>query len=93
MEICKMLTISTAHISETTYQQLLNDPESLYPIIVYPKDEYGWFIHKVKKFDDGPEHIPADMDALIQMAEREGCDWLCLDRDGDIISGFTVYEW
>lgn len=93
MEICKMLTISTAHISETTYQQLLNDPESFYPIIVYPKDEYGWFVHRTPKCDNGPDCIPADLDILIQKAEMEGCDWLCLDRDGDIISGFPVYEW
>lgn len=40
-EICKMLTLSTAHISKDTVNWLSRKPD----VVAYKKSEYGWFIY------------------------------------------------
>lgn len=99
LEIAKMLTTSTSHITRKT-AGLLNDicnykVES--DLIIYPKrdirDYSGWFIYcNVGK--PGLD-VPKDLMQLMCFTSDSGCDWLCLDRDGEIINNkfFEIYEW
>ena len=99
MEISKMLTVSTAHITEGTAELLDNDRLD---IIVYPKDEYGWFItfeeniancYNSDKNKSNYSYVPKDLLKLLMFAKDLGCDWLCLDRDGDILDYLDTYDW
>ena len=87
MEINKMLTVSTAHISEETAELLDKDIS----IVAYQKGDYGWFIHI---HDDCDEYeIPKDLLKLLMFAKDLNCDWLCLDCDGDILDYLETYDW
>lgn len=89
MEIYKMMVMSTGHISKTTANLLT---EEAVGIIVYQKAEYGWFI-VVTDWKDSEEHIPEDLKECLSLAEKNDCDWLCLDCDGEIYSSLPVYNW
>lgn len=103
MEISRMLTISTAHITKETADNLNKDCLPLNPehcsdhafcfhigIAVYPKDDYGWFLWI------GPAELslaPPDLRQCIEFARRHNCEWLCLDCDGLIEGSLQTYEW
>ena len=89
MEISKMLTVSTAHITQETSELLDNDKLS---IVVYPKSEYGWFI-LVCDWDEYENELPKDLKKFLMLAEDQGCNWLCLDCDGEVLGFLDVYEW
>lgn len=108
LEIHKMLTLSTAHITPETANQLdeylgyfaeedpnhrpAEEPEQQFEgLAVYPKAEYGWFIYIGHA--DGAEGLPADLAYLIGFTQQQGCLWLCLDRDGDVVDDLISYEW
>lgn len=91
MEISKMLTVSTAHITQTT-AEILDD--GVRDLIVYKKDEYGWFI--VVPESDVIVHlwtVLPNLMTLLAFAKDLGCDWLCLDRDGEVLEYIKSYEW
>ena len=70
MEIDRMLTISTAHISPKT-RALLDEPqdiEILDKAVVYNKGEYGWFIYPTEHAGTHP--LPADLQACINFAKN-----------------------
>lgn len=88
MEIYKMLVLSTGHISKKTAHLLdMNDAG----VVVYPKDEYGWFVVVSDWIDH--ENIPDDLKKCLELAERHGCDWLCLDCDGKLVPDLATYKW
>lgn len=96
MEICKMITLSTIHITPDTAIRLEREVESLkMGIILYPKDEFGWFIYIPEYFPEcfGDERIPDDLKACMQLAKDNDCTWLCLDRDGEPYEGLPEYSW
>lgn len=91
-DITKMVTISTAHIKESTTSFL--EETLLFP--VYQSD-YFYMIwieddtkHYLKPFKNA---IPNDLWACIMLAHNLGCQWLCLDGDGEIVDELPVYEW
>lgn len=90
MEINKMLTVSTGHISKETAELL--DKDNIYGLVVYQKDEYGWFIF-LSEEDDYYAGIPDELLKLIKFAKDLGCSWLCLDRDGDVLEYLEVFDW
>ena len=108
MGISRMLTVSTAHITKETadfIDEACKDCMSS-PLIVYKKaetmnigngdyytDNYGWFIYcNVCK---PGLNIPKDLMMLMCFTTDSGCDWLCLDRDGEVLDNpyLAVYEW
>lgn len=89
MEINKMLTISTAHISEET-AKLLDKDEIGIP--VFNKGNYGWFIF-VPQYNDYVSYIPKDLNHLLTFAKDCDCDWLCLDADGEILDYLETFVW
>lgn len=94
MEISKMLTVSTAHISKETAELLENETKDL---VVYKKENYGWFIHVLSlDWENDLEdylNIPYDLKNILCFTINNGCEWLCLDRDGEIINDLNVYDW
>ena len=88
MEISKMLTVSTGHISKETSELLENDKLD---IVVFDKGEWGWFIHIPDDYDDFD--LPIELHKLMNFAKDLNCDWLCLDCDGDVLDYFEVFDW
>ena len=92
MEISKMLTLSTAHITEGTAQLLQETPDTdVLGIPVYEKSEYGWFIYLSSIPDVIFSHLPKDLQDILSLAKDVGCDVVCLDCDGPALSYLEVY--
>lgn len=92
LEINKMLTISTRHISMETADFLNAEAEqNLISIVVYPKSKYGWFIPISEAACN--KNIPDDLRQVIQFALDLKCQWLCFDRDGLEVPYLKVYDW
>lgn len=103
LEICKMLTLSSAHITEDTQTVLVDetDHSTLSGLCVYPKadcrTDYGFFIYIDKEEflanienDDCPE----DLFAVVKYAIAHGCSVLCLDSDGKmVVRDLPIYEY
>lgn len=99
MEIKKMLTISTAHITDETADLL--DANQL-NVVMYNKGEFGWFIHldedNLSNYYDSNDkasyfYIPEELLKLMKFAQDLGCKWLCLDRDGEELEYFETFDW
>ena len=92
MEIAKMLTISTAHVTQKTANKI--DREEITGLVIYSKDEFGWFIFIPEDlYEEDYDELPKDLKACIQLAMDNDCNWLCLDCDGEELDELEVYEW
>ena len=92
MEITKMLTLSTAHITEDTNRLLANEPYTDgMQLSVFTKADFGWFIYINDDFEN--RSIPDDLRACLELAKKNECKWLCLDCDGDVVDELEEYEW
>lgn len=94
-EISKMLTLSTAHISEETAVMLEREVKygvNDIPLSIYNKAEFGWFIYVSEYYKD-IEDIPEDLMSCLDLAKENECDWLCLDCDGIIVPELPTYDW
>ena len=92
LPISKMITLSTAHITEETNQLLSKAADNTitnFSITVYKKDEYGYFIYIS---DDTTNTLPSDLTDLIIFAKELDCEILCLDRDGEILPFLKKYD-
>lgn len=93
LEICKMLTLSMEHISEKSIQLLENEPKNnILWLTVYPKDEFGFWIHVPDYFDEEEHDLPEDIFRCMELAHRNGCTWLCLDVDGEVAEELEVFH-
>lgn len=101
MDITKMLTISTAHITKETAKFIDNvcKDNNLSNLIVYDEtahyngctEQYGWFIYCNADLSD--LNVPKDLLKVMCFARDNDCDWLCLDRDAEIVDSLDKYEW
>ena len=97
VEIEKMITMSTAHITIDTNNMLIraSNPSCTYGLTVYLKDDYGFFVFvpdEEQFYTEGP-NIPEDLKQCLMTAKKHDCRWLCLDADGSEVEGLVVYEW
>ena len=95
MEISRMLTISTAHIAEETAKALnesLYSSEPSIDLCIYEKKDYGFLIHIPEDWKT-KRTLPSDLQTCIELADKNGCIWLCLDRDAETVTGLPVYGW
>lgn len=98
LEIARMLTISTAHISKETADLLAGDVDFGIDVCwgaclsVYNKGDYGWLVF-ADAANTGHPGMPADLAACLRLAQENDCEWLCLDRDGDVVESLPVYDW
>ena len=95
MTIERVLTVSTAHISAETDEKLCNGDMDEAGMSVYEKGEFGWFlfVDPVVECFWYKEKIPEDLMSCIRLAQANHCEWLCLDRDAEILSELPTYEW
>jgi hypothetical protein len=88
LEIDRMLTVSTGHVNAQDTEVLDNPKYAL----VSHKYEYGWLVWA----GDGMKYYPAlsaFANNLLEIARKNDCEWLRLDRDGDEIDGLQVFDW
>ena len=96
----RVMTISTAHITQKT-DELLQDDPCEWGISVYDKGEYGYWIFIPDNYlintPDGVKEtchgIPDDLHDCILLAMEHNCRWLCLDCDGVVVDDLKTYEW
>lgn len=94
LEISKMLTISTKHITPEADESILYayyDDDKDVSAHVYTKDNYGWFVYIDEDFEN-KTNLECLKDCM-RFARKNGCDLLCLDCDGPVVDGLPVYEW
>lgn len=103
MEIAKMLTLSTAHITKETADKLDYDCQPVAAeeylehsfcfdlgISIFPKADFGWFLW-IPIADRS--RLPPDLSQCVELALANNCEWLCLDVDGLIEKSLKTYEW
>lgn len=90
LDIAKMLTISTSHLSEQTFSMLA--VYDFTPIVSY-NYEFGTFIHIPDNLDSYDSTMPRELIKCIEFAKENDCEWLRFDRDGDIIDELQTFEW
>ncbi|WP_137921814.1 hypothetical protein [Hydrogenophaga sp. 2FB] len=89
MEIHQMLCLSTAHLTQTTREQLDNDE------LYHPKSAHGWFVY-------GPDParqdllsnpaLPQDMRDCLTFASAQNTQWLMFDADGPVVLDLALHE-
>lgn len=88
----KMVTFSTAHIKESTTSFL--EETLLFPVYQYDYFYMIWIEDDTEAYlKPFKNAIPNDLWACIMFAHNLGCQWLCLDIDGEIMDELPVYEW
>ena len=84
-EIAKILVLSTAHITESTSKWLAAER--------YPSDEYGFWLAVSSGHIRDRQSSPNELKKILVFAESKECSYVRLDRDGDIVSVFEVFDW
>lgn len=93
MEIAKMCTLSTEHISMETDQWLTEQSkEPTEGLCVYEKAG-GHFIHVPDFLSFEIMELPEDLEEIIAYILSDDIDWICLDSDGPVETMFPTYNW
>lgn len=90
LEISKVLTVSTSHITDYAYERLISDD---CPLAVYKKGNCGLFVYLPEELDGYFQTVPASVTAVMTYAKANGCSMVCFDSDGPVMSKLPVYEW
>ena len=96
LETERAFVLSTAHITEDANKYLLGNGwwRGRKPTLIFDSYKYGWRIYVGEL--DGPicsagPHV--SLHACMELARKNGCMWLKLDRDGPIVDSLPKYEW
>ena len=95
LEIDKMLTISSRHVSADTkdlLDQAADDNEEDPMPSVYEKQGYGWFVACDSDNEETWDNYPADLVQCMKLARDNGCFWLCLDADGPRVETLEFFD-
>lgn len=99
LEVSKMLTVSTAHVTESTFEALMSDStQNEIGLPIYSKstpdngENFGLYVYITEDCLDW-DHMPGDLKPLIKLSQKTGCSVLCLDSDGPEVKGLPVYDW
>ena len=95
LEIDKMLTISSRHVSADTkdlLDQAADDNEEDPMPSVYEKQGYGWFVACNPDNKEIWDNCPADLVQCMKLARDNGCFWLCLDADGPRVETLEFFN-
>ena len=102
LEISKLLTLSTAHLTRETREKMDN-PEFIDEVLpaIYPKTvlgtTYGWFVYTTRcagqdEDEDNLENLPEDLKAAIDLANSLSCSVVCFDADADPVPNLKTYD-
>ena len=95
MEIDKMLTISSRHVSADTkdlLDQAADDNEEDPMPSVYEKQGYGWLVACDPDNEETWDNYPADLVQCMKLTRDNGCFWLCLDADGPRVETLEFFD-
>ena len=95
LEIDRMLTISSLHVSADTkdlLDQAADDNEEDPMPPVYEKQGYGWFVVCDSDNKETWDSYPADLVQCMELAKENGCFWLCLDADGSRVDTLKIFD-
>jgi hypothetical protein len=65
-------------------------------LTVYPHGDYGWLIciaGDIAMDEEFRQAGPAELLAVIAYADDNGCEWVLLDRDADLIDELPNFDW
>ena len=101
LEVSKMLTLSTAHIKDTTMVRLCSEYPNFNDVEAYEKDKVGVIIYfhtdknnKLTCSDRGSSGtLTSDLYKCIVLAHEMGCNMLCLDHDGPTTPLLETFNW
>jgi len=89
--VCKILEVSTAHISEATANLVQCQLAS---VISFEKGDYGWLVYVPSEPGrEAEEGFPPDLRTCMEFARSLDCDWIMFDRDGVVIEALPDYDW
>ena len=88
---CRLLTISTAHLSQETCNHAL--PQLCPTLPIWDKGEDGWFIYAHLGQPKLGADIPADLQNVLRYARKRGCDYVMLDKDWPIAADLESFDW
>lgn len=90
LEIEPMLTISSDHLTQETQDALRE--QALTSLVVYEKEEFGWFIFiGDPQLNEDTENWPVDLAEVIHYALERGVTWLCIDHDAQTAPGLNLH--
>ena len=95
LEIDKMLTISSLHVSADTkdlLDQAADDNEEDPMPPVYEKQGYGWLVACDPDNEEIWDNCPTDLVQCMKLARDNGCFWLCLDADGPRVETLEFFD-
>lgn len=95
LEIDKMLTISSCHVSTDTkdlLDQAANDNEEDPMPPVFEKQRCGWFVACNPDNEETWDNYPADLVQCMKLARDNGCFWLCLATDGPRLEALDFFR-
>jgi hypothetical protein len=95
LEIERILTISTGHLTETT-RLMLDHPKARNSLGRGPtaSSEFGW-VFWAELLEDIPfleELMPKDLLEVLKFTEQQDCAYVRLDADGDQVEGLEYYD-
>lgn len=97
----QIFNLSTGHLTLKTRQLFkeqhlihINLDHLYYDLVIYDKDDYGWFVYICENHDT--EHtglnVNRDIDDCVQTALDLNCSMICFDRDADTYHKLAVYN-
>lgn len=97
LEISKILTISTEHISKEDIDALEKGTDAGWSQLVCYKYEYGDFVYIPSAKDiaglSAGKNLPKYFIKLLQLAAENDCKFLVLDCDADVLDGYKTFDW
>ena len=95
LETPRMLVLSTSHVTRATssnFDMQCDDVPTFYPKTYPDGEQVGWII-PIDPTMPWSHMVSADLVAIRALAELNGCTWIMLDRDGDVIDELPSFDW
>ena len=102
MEMSKMLTLSTAHVSEETGEWLnqqglviarrFQDRNTETTTVFMGSHDDGWFVHAPTHYEMDHEY-PRDLLTVIMFARQHYVEYLNFDAGAGEVDGLPTFEW
>ncbi len=102
LEIVKLVTLSTGHVSQTTANMLPQNAVHLegtrtlhdwWPEFARDEGWMFWVPADDVVFEAGYAKAPKDLRDVLLYVRNSGCEWLLLDCDGPVCDALFHYDW
>ena len=102
VEIRKCLVCCTSHVTREVAEKMdnntINDHEEDVGTIIYSHFEYGWMVRwwpskKDRSKSEWAKAYHESLLAVIEIAEKNGCNMIQFDNSGPVIDGLPTYNW